>query len=324
MVALDAGQRAELEKLRDLGTSDQEKKRIDFLLASDSNVNSVGNMRVAELLALYNTIGHLAVLDADGGRGASFAANQGQGAWAEALLMGYAGAYRFVTFGLSTPIAPTAPNYELVRRQHRYTLLNEGKRPDLLLVPAETIEANPSIQTWEHGPQSPADRSLLLANALAGVEIKSSLFDWGRRLCYQPTVGSKKPPVSIPLKEEEIPDLVRWQTTHRIPIMIVQVFVDSVHACSLDHFRGAIKDRRAHCYTEQKTTKTTCYLTLPDASRKLADIALATGQPQFEVADAGEVTRPGTWPQARLVEVNLAQLVDGATNLKARYAAKDQ
>jgi len=94
-----------------------------------------------------------------------------------------------------------------------------------------------------------------------------------------------------------------------------------VTGCSLDFFKREIVHRRARCYTEPKTTKRTYYLSLPDESRKLADIILAAGQPPFVVADNGEVTNPGVWPRASLSNVNLTKLASGAAALKARYAA---
>ena len=305
-----------------LDTNAQEKERIRFILSGGRGHGSVGGVGVDNLLSLFASIGPLAALDAPGGRGASFAANQGRGGWAESLLRAHAGSERFITFGLSTPIAPTAPDYETVRRGHRYILLREGKRPDLLLVPASALTANPSIASWERRPLTAADRSFLTANVLAGVEIKSSLYDWAQRERYRSTTGGRTTPVSIPIKGEEIEDLTRWQAAHGIPLMIVQVFVDSVHGCSLDYFKREITHRRARCYTEPKTTKRTCYLPLPDASRKLADIVLAAGQPPFVVADEGEVTNPRAWPRASLASVNLTKLVSGAAALtKAKYAA---
>ncbi len=323
VLTLDDAQRAQLETLLELDTNVQEKERIRFLLSVPPSGHSpvyIGGVRSADLLSLFSTIGPLAVLDAPGGRGASFAANQGRGAWAESLLRGHAGPERFINFGLSTPISPTDPDYEAVRRWHRYILLREGKRPDLLLVPASALAANPSIATWERRPLMTADQSALAVAVLAGVEIKSSLYNWGQRERYRSTMGGRTSPVSIPLKDEEMDDLTRWQAAYRIPIMIVQVFVDSVHGCSLDYFKEEIVRGRARCYTEPKTTKRTCYLPLPDESRKLADIALAAGQPPFVIADNGEVTNPRTWPRASLSNVNLTKLSSRAAALKARYA----
>lgn len=319
----DDAQRAQLETLLRLDTNAQEKERIRFLLSAQSDgpsPASIGGVRPADLLSLFSTIGPLAVLDAPGGRGADFAANQGRGAWAESLLRGHTGPERFVNFGLSTPIPPTDRDYEAVRRRHRYILLHEGKRPDLLLVPASDLAANPAIETWDRHPLTTADRSVLAAAVLAGVEIKSSLYDWGQRQRHRAGRAGRTPPVSIPLKDEEIDDLTRWQAAQRIPVMIVQVFVDSVHGCSLDYFKRGIAQGRAYGRTEPKTTKRTWYLPLPDESRKLADIALAAGQPPFAVADAGEVTNPRTWPRASLSNVSLIRLSSTATALKARYA----
>jgi hypothetical protein len=172
-----------------------------------------------------------------GGRGGSFAPNQGNGKWAETLLQHCKGSLRFINFGLSTPIAPTDPAYERVRRQHRYILLHEGKRPDLLLAPDAIIASQPSILTWDKHLLADADRTFLTSNCLAAVESKHSLWHWSIREQYRSRAssGSVKP-LGIPLKEEEIPDLKTWQKKHGIPIVILITFVDSVHGCSLDFF----------------------------------------------------------------------------------------
>jgi hypothetical protein len=321
LLSLDHAQRSELETLLRLEINAQEKDRIVFLLSGGRGPRVVGGTPSSDLLALFSTVGHLAVLDAPGGRGASFAANQNQGAWAESLLRAYTGSYRFVNFGLSTPVAPTAPEYEAVRRQHRYILLHEGKRPDLLLVPESTLTANSSILTWERRVLTASDRSFLTANALAGVEIKSSRYDWGQRQRYRSAPGNTANPVSIPLKDEEIPDLTRWQAENRIPIMIIQTFVDTMHGCSFDQFKDEINNGRARRNTEPKTTKATYYLPLPDATRKIADILLASGQSAFAVAAKGEVANPRAWPQASLANVNLTRIVSRAAELKAQYAS---
>lgn len=292
--------------LLDLNLSDTERKRVNALLGN-------GEFPLGEsAAAIRGRVDHeglAGLMDANGGRGADFAQNQSQGVWAENLLSAYQGPVWFVPFGLSDPIAPTDPAYEQVRRQHRYILLIEGKRPDFLLFDASTLANHPEIFDWKNRQLTDADRTLLREHCLAGGEIKSSLQDMGKRLkliAVDPTIRG----ISITVKEEEFGDLDRWQTENATPIVIVQVFVDSIYCASYLRFRKLVDEKSEHIrsWREAKTTKYTYYLPIDTDVPKVADIALLEPFAFDPGDDRGGVKRPARWPQAELRNVAMPAL----------------
>ena len=282
--------------------------------------SSVGGFSRTDLDSLYNALGYLAALDAPGGRDADFARNQSQGAWAEGLLAAYVGSHQFVKFGTSNPISPTAPGYEAVRRHHRNVELREGKRPDFLLIPKDTIDENPAVLSWNERQLTASETVALPETVTCAVEVKSSLYDFAVRETYRARdLGLS--PVSITLKEEEIPGLVAWQSAAGIPIIIVQVFVDSIHACSLEKFRRAIGENRTTRRVEPKTTKATRLLRLPEGGWRIASISTSAGY-RFSTTAKGEVTAPHIWPPASLFDVNISGIIDAAPRLKEEIRAR--
>lgn len=286
-----------LRKLLSRAINIEERRRIRCVLGDDEESQSSDELY--SLQARLNIEGPAAVLDATGGRGEDFARNQSQGFWAERLLRALTGSIRFVYFGLSDPISPLDPKYDATRRKHRYILLTEGKRPDLLVFHASIVQSNPRILQWSQAPLANEDVALLQADALAGVEIKSSLQHYGCRQRFRKK--SRVADVSITVKEEEILDLTRWEQDSTLPVVLMQVFVDSIFVMSFQKFLS----RRSHSSLEPKTAKKTRFVRVEGNARAFARIDLDEDGFTFNVGKSGAVTRPARWPVAHLSDVEM-------------------
>lgn len=314
------GDEVELRALLPLALSDNERARVRYLLGDPASQGTlVDGLTPTELDGLYAAVGCLAALDAPGGRDADFARNQGQGAWAEGLLAAYAGDHRFVEFGTSNPISPSASGYATARRRHRYVELYEAKRPDFLLIPTATLAADATPLSWHERVLTTAESAALASIVTCAVEVKSSLWDFSAREAFRET-HPDLPSISITLKEEELPALITWERKARVPIVIVQAFVDSMHACSLSRFLEYKRRGRTRAVMEPKTTKLTHRLHLPsDGSWGIADIS--TSGFRFATTSRGVVTAPRLWPAATLINVDLSRIVAAEQRLKHDLAA---
>jgi AccI restriction endonuclease len=290
-----------------LPISSGEKARIDFLLGNATTLPY--GETASQIQSRYETEGIYSVMDAAGGRGSDFAQNQDQGLWAERLLRAHGGDVRFVYFGLSDPILPGDPAYDATRRKHRYMLLVEGKRPDLLVFEERVLLLHPEILEWSERPLTDADRIVLQEHALCGAEIKSSLQHYGKRQQHRRKNSGSD--ISVTIKEEEFADLDRWEVENRIPITIMQVFVDAIFIVSYKRFRSS----ETRSWVEAKTTKKTLFLPIEDHASRFADISAAS---PFLVDDKGGVTRPAVWPAASIENVKLPPFLE----LREQYRRK--
>jgi hypothetical protein len=276
--------------------SNQERRRILFVLGTNTALSADES---TPLRAGLKNEGAFAVFDTTGGRGEDFAKNQDQGFWAEQLLRTFEGPIRFVYFGLSDPISPWDPKYEATRRKHRYILLTEGKRPDLLVFEAATVRSNPQILQWPEAPLTEKDVTLLQETALAGAEIKSSLQHYAGRQKYRTSSGAGD--ISVTVKQEEFTDLARWERDFMLPIVLMQVLVDAIFIMSYQTFRLS-KGRSSF---ERKTAKQTRFVAISGNARAFARIVLDEPGFSFRVHQNGAVERPASWPAAHLANVEI-------------------
>lgn len=301
---------AALRHLLSLGLSTNEKLRVEFLLGESSNLPY--GEAPSRFSDRYASEGVYSVMDVAGGRGADFARNQDQGVWAEQLLRAHAGSIRFVYFGLSDPVLPSDTDYDATRRKHRYMLLVEGKRPDLLVFDQATLMLHSEILDWSERPLTNADRGVLRDHALAGAEIKSSLQHYAARQIHRKAKGGSD--ISVTVKEEEFTDLNRWEAENDTAIVVIQVFVDAIFIVSFRKFQ--VSD--THFWTEEKTTKKTFFLPIDQYALRAADIAVTQVGYTFNLDGEGGVERPPSWPAATIANVNFPDF----QRLKAIYRRK--
>jgi hypothetical protein len=304
---LDSASESALRHLLTLQLEPVEKARAQYLLGEPIRVSEDG---AHALEILYDKEGIYAVMNAARGRGQGFAVNQSQGYWAEQLLRNYIGSVQFVGFGLSDPTNPGDAHYDAIRRKHRYILLTEGKRPDLLAFPQLFYVAHMAIDDWANRPLTPEDRHTLSSDAVAAVEIKSSLQNYTRYQDYRDNSNGARN-LSITIKDEELLDMDEWQQTNPLPpILIAQVFVDAVYCASYANFREEMGSGRVRTKRDDKTGKVTHFMEITGSnSSKIADIILPGGQQFFPADQRGLVVRPTRWPTAILENVTLAAVL---------------
>lgn len=285
-----------LRELLSQPVSDSERARISFLLGQPATLRKNDALTLQKR---FEDEGVYAAMDVTDGRGDDFAINQRQGSWAERLFLSYRGPVRFVHFGLSDPVAPADPAYGPTRRKHRCMLLLEGKRPDLLVFETATIEASGKVPTWADELLSKHEVAFLRSKALAGLEIKSSLYHYGRRQQYRATSGA--PDLSITVKEEEFRDLERWENKHDTPIVIMQVFVDRIYFMSYRKFQSTEPRFRI----DPKTKKRTGLVPIDRNAPRFANIAVTLTDYDFNPDEKGAPKPPGQWPPAKLTNTKL-------------------
>lgn len=301
-VNLKDAEEAALRNLLDFPVTKLERTRIRHLLGEDVNATEQGS---AELDDRFKTEGVYAAMDVDVGRGRGFALNQDQGYWAEQLLRTLPGEVQFVYFGLSDPVDPRSPQYAPTRRKHRYILVIEGKRPDLLAFPRAVVAACPHILDWAERPLNASDFELLRAHALGGVEIKSSKQHYGVRQRMRANDG-RFGNLSFTVKDEEFDDLNRWQSNNPHPrVVLMQVFVDQIHWMPYSVFLEERQAKRTKGTTDPETGKPTQFLAMRDGiGAHFADIAVSDPNFQFKTMGS-KVTPPGIWPAATLHNVSM-------------------
>jgi hypothetical protein len=296
-LTLRATDAQDLHRLLGLNITQSERMRIEFLLGM-AEALPLGETETG-LRAKYESEGVVSTMDASGGRGPDFKKNLDQGYWAEQLLRSYRGPVQFIYFGLSDPVQPHDPKYESTRRKHRFILLTEGKRPDVLIVEPKTVHAHPEILEWANRPLEVADYALLRAEILAGAEIKSSLQDYAARQKFRELTGATD--ISITVKSEEFADLDRWQSGHGLPIVVLQVFADRMFVVSYQKFKASPADVR----NEEKTGKETHFVSIEKYARPFARIDVLQADYRFATNQRGAVSRPASWPPAQIANVSL-------------------
>ena len=273
---------------------DIEKERAMFLLSPDSRETFSDSGSVATLIELFQKCGCRAIFEAKQARAEDFRRNQGQGEWAEQLLLHaeWEG-YRLVPFGPSDDIIPKEVGYEEQRLCYREFAALEGKRPDLLVFHRE-VEAKQrdQIASWQNHTILESDREVFY-RCVCGIEVKSSLWHYRQRQ------GCAAGSLSITVKTEEWADIEFWVNKFHKPLFFVQAFVDEMYVSSY----WGLKDRRQtrRGYSERpdpETRKPTSWFSLSESEPQIAEIV--TDFSSFTMNNKGQVARPKQWPAAQL------------------------
>lgn len=169
-----------------------------------------------------------------------FLANRAMGDWAErmlsAALVHVLPEWKVVQYGSTDRIAAGHPEFKTRYLAGLEETRRFGKRPDLILFPADTAVDADAFE------RNHADTESLVKQAVAAVEVRSSKFealtyiairkrqrDSGRKM------GRETP--SFTVKVEDLVIVYRWLERHRVPQSYCQVFFDSVFAINfLDIF----------------------------------------------------------------------------------------
>lgn len=169
-----------------------------------------------------------------------FLANRAMGDWAEGML---SVALRAVfaewivsQYGSTDRIAAGHPEFKVRYLAGLEETRRFGKRPDLLLFPAEeSVVENLS-------EKSHAETEALAKQAIAAVEVRSSKFEALKYMAVRKKereMGNRsgRETPSFTVKVEDLIIVYRWLDLHRVPQSYCQVFFDSVFAINfLDIF----------------------------------------------------------------------------------------
>jgi hypothetical protein len=162
-----------------------------------------------------------------------FLANRAMGDWAErmfsAALNRALPEWKVVQYGSTDRIAAGHPEFKArylagIEETRRF-----GKRPDLLLFPAQA-----AVDT-DLSERSQADTESLARQSIAAVEVRSSKFEALTYIAVRKrqrdsgkSTGRETP--SFTVKVEDLVIVYRWLEQHRVPQAYCQVFFDSVFA----------------------------------------------------------------------------------------------
>jgi len=274
---------------------DIERERAMFLLNPDPEREFLSDhSSTALLIELFEKYGHRSIFEAKEARKEDFQTNQGQGEWAEQLLLNaeWQG-YKLVSFGPSDGIIPKEAGYEERRLRYREFTAIEGKRPDLLVFPEE-VEANyrDQIASWQTHPIMDGDIEVF-NQCVCGIEVKSSLWHCGQRRKHG------EGPLSITVKTEEWADIEFWVNKFRKPLLFVQAFVDEMYVASYRDLLNRKTNRLGYKEAfEPKTKKSTSTFCISQSEPQLAEIL--TDFSVCTIDDKGHIARPKQWPLAQL------------------------
>jgi hypothetical protein len=287
-----------------LTTEERDRIRRILSLWHDGGARDPGD---AALLRGFARIGALAVLDAGGGRGPDFAANQGMGAWAERLLEEGVNrpdsAYRLVRYGPTDDVIPGEGAYEDRRRQYREIEILEGKRPDFLLFPHD---AAPDVAGWDRRLLTREERTTVRRHALAGIEVKSSEMHCGAFGGAQRGTAERARALHFTVKAEEIAGIRQWQSRFGLPIVLVQALFDQMHCLAFADF---MCDPARWTRHDRTIRKSVYMVPLRGDSSRLARIDGGPEYRRVRWSPQGRVARPNPWPRdARLTGLDLTKL----------------
>jgi hypothetical protein len=237
-VELTSGELNSLNRLFRIGKS-------GFDLAS-SRCGLIGKEECEALALGFIESGVSAVLNVGSPRGGDFLDRQLQGSWAERVVENMKlRDLVIVKFGPSGAAMPGESSFKQTVRNFRLIALLEGKRPDLIAFDQATWErmTGPErelVRSWPTRPLREED-SPLLKRALCAIEVKNSGFHLETRKKF----GGR--PLSMPVKDEEIPDLKSWSDAG-VPVVFVLVTFDEVFCMSFRRMLAAIE--RGFLYTK--------------------------------------------------------------------------
>jgi hypothetical protein len=146
------------------------------------------------------------------------------------------------------------------------------KRPNLLLFSSELAKAKEQelLQLMRKPDQEVKD---LVKEALLGLEVEHSVW----------SVKRAKKSLSFTVKEEDVKPLRDWQRDYGIPIVVLQVFLDELHACTLDEVISGKEPR-----IDSITKKLTYFHPISQRTR-LADIEGVKFEAKVEFDENGKL-----------------------------------
>lgn len=286
-----------------------EKKKIDYLLQGSTLENSCEDF-ISNFQRDLDRLGEerrLAIFDAGGGRGSSFRRKQGQGAWAEEIILSIA-PDRLAHYGPSSGMPPEDTDYGDWRRRCREIEVLDGKRPDLLLFKKGALEKHRDyIAEWPRRPLYPRDDAAR-SDILAGIEIKSSAISV--KAYNQRSKKTDNRELSITIKLEEIEPFGRWSEKYGVPIILIQVFADSIYFCNMD---AAIRYndpnmRRTRSYGDKHgVKKPTLFIPINNPGVMLTSIQGI--EDYFDYSENGSVIARRGWPKVTLDAIDIESLL---------------
>lgn len=238
---------------------------------------------VVQLLEEFTLLGARAAISVGPQRAGDFLNNQLRGRWAEEVVLSLkVPNLTLVAFGPSGAAMPGDEDHRAVVSTYAAISLLEGKRPDLLgfdsasfgrLDPADRER----IRTWPTRLLDAEDHRLI-GKAICALEVKNSLWHYGRRRQRGEEIDEGDRPLSITLKEEEIGPIQRWRERMDVPVLFAQVLFDEMYCMSFERMREAI--RRGYLYQkgdlqvgqDRKTKKPTYQFQLADFAHRLAEV----------------------------------------------------
>lgn len=211
-----------------------------------------------------------------------FLANRAMGDWAERLLaeavVRACPEWKVSQYGDTNRIAAGHPDFKASYLAGLEQTRRFGKRPDLLLFPAEAMVA-PDLSVRSH-----AEMEALAKQAVAAIEVRSSKFEALTYMAVRKrqrdagkTTGRETP--SFTVKVEDLVIVYRWLERHRVPESYCQVFFDSVFAINfLDIFVAVASGSGFSIETPEKSQeKATIMIPITNG----AQIGRATAMPTF-------------------------------------------
>jgi hypothetical protein len=211
-----------------------------------------------------------------------FLANRAMGDWAEQRLADAVGRacreWKVSQYGDTNRIAAGHPDFKATYLAGLEQTRQFGKRPDLLLFPANTSVAT-DLSTL-----SPSECDPLLKQAIAAIEVRSSKFE---ALTYiavrkrQREVGktSARETPSFTVKVEDLVIVYRWLERHHVPESYCQVFFDSVFAINFLDIFGIVA--RGSGFTIETPEKSQEKATIMIPITSGTQIGRATSMPTF-------------------------------------------
>jgi hypothetical protein len=211
-----------------------------------------------------------------------FLANRAMGDWAErmfsAALICALPEWKVVQYGSTDRIAAGHPEFKARYLAGMEETRRFGKRPDLLLFPADA-----GVDT-DVSERSHADTESLVKQSVAAVEVRSSKFEALTYIAVRKrqrdsgkSTGRETP--SFTVKVEDLVIVYRWLEQHRVPQSYCQVFFDSVFAINFLDIFTTIKSGSGFTIETPKKSQEKATIMISIASG--TQIGRATAIPTF-------------------------------------------
>ena len=221
-----------------------------------------------------------------------FLANRAMGDWAERLLaeaiLRACPERKVSQYGDTNRIAAGHPDFKAAYLAGLEQTRQFGKRPDLLLFPAESKVA-PDLSALGQ-----ADTDSQVKRAVAAIEVRSSKFEALTYMAIRKrqrdagrTTGRETP--SFTVKVEDLVIVYRWLERHHMPESYCQVFFDSVFAINfLDIFASIASGSGYSIETPEKSQeKATIMIPITSGTQIGRATAIPTFAAEHRVTELG-------------------------------------